>query len=158
MIGLILLKETCSCGQVWILLQMFRVLTRGESLVTNIPPRKFFAPRVMTLIWMSNRDWRWWTTWRLSRPWWESMKKDLQYEFLKDDKQSTILSNRDFDYKNTVSQLPTLPCLSGVGLENWLFYSCVGKRTGSYAWAAQNLAQHVPGLYPASVWLLDFFY
>ena len=29
----ILSKETSSCGQVWILLQMFRVLTGGESLV-----------------------------------------------------------------------------------------------------------------------------
>ena len=29
----ILSKETSSCGQVWVLLQMLRVLTRGESLV-----------------------------------------------------------------------------------------------------------------------------
>ena len=31
--GSILSKETSSCGQVWVLLQMLRVLTRGESLV-----------------------------------------------------------------------------------------------------------------------------
>ena len=29
----ILSKETSSCGHVWVLLQMLRVLTRGESLV-----------------------------------------------------------------------------------------------------------------------------
>ena len=29
----ILSKETSSCGQVWVLLQMLRVLTGGESLV-----------------------------------------------------------------------------------------------------------------------------
>ena len=51
--GLIPLKEACSSGQVWVLLQMLGVLTRGESFVTSCHWNNLlenYDPRAMTLI------------------------------------------------------------------------------------------------------------
>ena len=76
----------------------------------------------------------------------------------------TLMAKRAFNTRcNIAATYPlshALLYLPGVGIEDWFFYSCVGERAGSYAWAAQNLAQHVPGLNPAfciHVWLLCFF-
>ena len=58
------------------------------------------------------------------------------------------------------SYLPFVPLLylPGVGIENWLLYSCVGERAGSYVGAAQNIAQHVPGpnLEACVCWMVGF--
>ena len=153
--GLIFSKETSSCGQVWILLQMFRVLTGGESLV----PVTICQMIVISGQWI-------WSEWAAEAGGGEKPGdcQGLDVEAWRKIYSRTFLNkiwliDEDSDVIGSCLCYLSLLYLPGVGLENWIFYSCPGKRTGSYAWAAQNLAQHVPGLYPASwFWLLDFFH